>query len=141
MKGAGAQRVINGTANEDSVVHRGKWWGQQFTEEMSPIKYVYNYSQIDANHQRTPMYPIVELARHNKVRYEYKLMDESGPAHKKQFAVSLVLTPDQVFYGKGTSIKKAQQSAAETALNGTILPKPPDKVPSKKVKSGKISAY
>lgn len=45
----------------------------------------------------------------------------------------------QVFYGKGASIKKAQQSAAETALNGTILPKPPDKVPSKKVKSGKIN--
>uniref|UniRef100_A0A7I4KJE5 Bm4392 n=1 Tax=Brugia malayi TaxID=6279 RepID=A0A7I4KJE5_BRUMA len=136
MKGAGAQRVINGSANDVSVVNREKWWGQQFTEEeISPTKYVYNYSQIDANHQRTPMCRIAELARYNKIRHEYKLMDESGPAHKKQFTVSLVLTPDQVFYGKGASIKKAQQSAAETALNGTILPKPPDKVSSKKVRS------
>ncbi|KAM3728377.1 Double-stranded RNA-binding protein Staufen [Dirofilaria immitis] len=76
-----------------------------------------------------------KLARYNKIRHEYKLMDESGPAHKKQFTVSLVLTPNQIFYGKGASIKKAQQSAAEIALNGTTLPKPPDKVPSKKVKS------
>ncbi|VDO11669.1 unnamed protein product [Brugia timori] len=31
MKGAGAQRVINGSANDVSVVNREKWWGQQFT--------------------------------------------------------------------------------------------------------------
>ncbi|VDN22706.1 unnamed protein product [Gongylonema pulchrum] len=64
-------------------------------------------------------------------------MDESGPAHKKQFTVSLVLTPDQVFYGKGASIKKAQQSAADSALKETTLPKPRENVP-KKVKKGKF---
>ncbi|VDK66011.1 unnamed protein product [Onchocerca ochengi] len=136
MKGAGVQRKINGTANENSVLHPEMWWGLHFTEqEVSPTKYVYNYSQLDENHQRTPMCRIAELARYNKIRHEYKLMDESGPAHKKQFTVSLVLTPNQVFYGKGASIKKAQQSAAESALNGTTLPKPPDKVLSKKVKN------
>ncbi|EJD75988.1 double-stranded RNA binding domain-containing protein family protein, variant [Loa loa] len=136
MKGAGVQRTKSGTTSDDSILHPEMWWGQSFTEqEVSPTKYVYNYSQMDENHQRTPMCRIAELARYNKIRHEYKLMDESGPAHKKQFTVSLVLTPDQVFYGKGASIKKAQQSAAETALNGTILPKPPDKIPSKKIKS------
>ncbi|VBB31103.1 unnamed protein product, partial [Acanthocheilonema viteae] len=143
MKGAGVQRITNGTASDDSVLHPEMWWGQHFTDqEVSSTKYVYNYSQLDENHQKTPMCRIAELARYNKIRHEYKLMDESGPAHKKQFTVSLVLTPDQasilflyVFYGKGASIKKAQQSAAETALNGTILPKPPDKIPSKKGKS------
>ncbi|CAG9530720.1 unnamed protein product [Cercopithifilaria johnstoni] len=136
MKGAGVRCKINGTANDDSVLHPEMWWGHHFTEqEVSPTKYVYNYSQLDENHQRTPMCRIAELARYNKIRHEYKLMDESGPAHKKQFTVSLVLTPDQVFYGKGASIKKAQQSAAEIALKETILPKPPDKVPSKKIKS------
>uniref|UniRef100_A0A915Q830 DRBM domain-containing protein n=1 Tax=Setaria digitata TaxID=48799 RepID=A0A915Q830_9BILA len=131
--------TTNGTASGDSAQI---WWGRHFTEqEVSPTKYVYNYAQIDENHQRTPMCRIAELARYNKIRHEYKLMDESGPAHKKQFTVSLVLTPDQasVFYGKGASIKKAQQSAAETALNGTTLPKPPDKAPSKKTRSGRIS--
>uniref|UniRef100_A0A914S126 Uncharacterized protein n=1 Tax=Parascaris equorum TaxID=6256 RepID=A0A914S126_PAREQ len=31
-----------------------------------------------------------------ELKHEYKLMDESGPAHKKRFTVSLILTPDQV---------------------------------------------
>lgn len=38
-------------------------------QEASPTKYVYNYSQIDENHQRTPMCRIAELARYNKVRF------------------------------------------------------------------------
>ncbi|MCP9263064.1 hypothetical protein DINM_006416 [Dirofilaria immitis] len=138
MKGTGAQRMINGTASDDSVLQSDMWWG--YTLQESPTKYVYNYSQLDENHQRTPMCRIAELARYNKIRHEYKLMDESGPAHKKQFTVSLVLTPNQLCYRtlgysdllhilwQGASIKKAQQSAAEIALNGTTLPKPPDKM-------------
>lgn len=38
-------------------------------QEVSPTKYVYNYSQLDENHQRTPMCRIAELARYNKVSF------------------------------------------------------------------------
>ncbi|PIO61210.1 hypothetical protein TELCIR_17274 [Teladorsagia circumcincta] len=61
------------------------------------------------------------------LKHEYKLMDESGPAHKKMFTVQLFLTADEVFEGSGASIKKAQQAAAAVALAGTSLAMPPEK--------------
>jgi dsRNA-specific ribonuclease len=50
-------------------------------------------------------------------------MDESGLAHKKRFTVKLVLCPGQEFEGVGPSIKKAQQMAAQVALQSTTLPR------------------
>jgi double-stranded RNA-binding protein Staufen len=52
-------------------------------------------------------------------------LDESGPAHKKKFTVKLVLCHGQEFEGSGPSIKKAQQAAAQFALDSTTLSKPP----------------
>ncbi|VDN03572.1 unnamed protein product [Thelazia callipaeda] len=136
MKGSGSELTKSCSSTVDPIFQPQIWCGQHLSgQETPPTKYVYNYSQLDEYHQRTPMCRIAELARYNKIKHEYKLMDESGPAHRKQFTVSLVLTPDQIFYGKGASIKKAQQSAAESALNETNLPKPPDKVLQKKVKN------
>lgn len=54
-------------------------------------------------------------------------MDESGPAHKKQFTVKLVLKQGEEYQGSGASIKKAQQTAAENALVHTSLQLPPRK--------------
>ena len=59
------------------------------------------------------------------MRHEYVLLDESGPAHKKKFVVKLVLREGQEFEGTGPSIKKAQQAAAQCALQLTTLPRPP----------------
>jgi double-stranded RNA-binding protein Staufen len=64
------------------------------------------------------------------------LLDESGPAHKKQFTVKLVLKPGEEYEGSGPSIKKAQQSAAENALLKTQLQLPPQRKPVKP-KNGK----
>ncbi|VDK25375.1 unnamed protein product [Anisakis simplex] len=73
------------------------WCGQHLTgQKPAPLKNVYNYAQMDECKEKTPMCRIAELARFNKLKHEYKLMDESGPAHKKRFTVSLILTPDQV---------------------------------------------
>ncbi|MFH4979060.1 hypothetical protein AB6A40_005769 [Gnathostoma spinigerum] len=111
------------------------WCGQHITgQEKTSMKNVYNYAQMDEHKEKTPMCRIAELARFNKLKHEYKLMDESGPAHKKRFTVSLILTPDQVFDGCGASIKKAQQAAADAALRATTLPRPPERIPSKKLK-------
>ncbi|KAL3075958.1 hypothetical protein niasHT_037211 [Heterodera trifolii] len=52
-----------------------------------------------------------------QLKHEYVLLDESGPAHCKQFVVKLVLRPGLEFDGSGPSIKKAQQSAAQAALD------------------------
>ncbi|XP_016332195.1 double-stranded RNA-binding protein Staufen homolog 1-like isoform X1 [Sinocyclocheilus anshuiensis] len=78
--------------------------------------------------EKTPMCLVNELARYNKIQPEYKLLSEQGPAHSKIFSVRLTLG-DQHWDAEGTSIKKAQHSAATCALTQTTLPKPSHRSP------------
>uniref|UniRef100_I3J8P0 Double-stranded RNA-binding protein Staufen homolog 1 n=1 Tax=Oreochromis niloticus TaxID=8128 RepID=I3J8P0_ORENI len=93
--------------------------------------------------EKTPMCLVNELARFNKIQPEYKLLCEQGPAHSKVrvahiillvllscsiFSVRLTLG-DQHWEAEGTSIKKAQHSAAASALAETTLPKPTVRTP------------
>ncbi|XP_041836468.1 double-stranded RNA-binding protein Staufen homolog 1 isoform X2 [Melanotaenia boesemani] len=78
--------------------------------------------------EKTPMCLVNELARFNKLQPEYKLLSEQGPAHSKIFSVRLTLG-DQHWEAEGTSIKKAQHSAAASALVETTLPKPTIRTP------------
>uniref|UniRef100_A0A669DL63 Double-stranded RNA-binding protein Staufen homolog 1 n=1 Tax=Oreochromis niloticus TaxID=8128 RepID=A0A669DL63_ORENI len=78
--------------------------------------------------EKTPMCLVNELARFNKIQPEYKLLCEQGPAHSKIFSVRLTLG-DQHWEAEGTSIKKAQHSAAASALAETTLPKPTVRTP------------
>ncbi|XP_012583831.1 PREDICTED: double-stranded RNA-binding protein Staufen homolog 1 isoform X3 [Condylura cristata] len=73
--------------------------------------------------EKTPMCLVNELARFNKIQPEYKLLREQGPAHCKVFTVQLTLG-DQNWEAEGSSIKKAQHTAAAKALEGTKFPKP-----------------
>lgn len=56
------------------------------------------------------------------------LLDEVGPAHKKVFFVALKIgvgsDAEETYNGRGTSIKKAQHSAAESALKATKFKMP-----------------
>uniref|UniRef100_A0A914H6U1 DRBM domain-containing protein n=1 Tax=Globodera rostochiensis TaxID=31243 RepID=A0A914H6U1_GLORO len=85
----------------------------------------YNYAQRKDCSEKTPMCRLAELARANHLKHEYVLLDESGPAHCKNFTVKLVLCPGQEFEGTGASIKKAQQSAAQAAIDRCQLARPP----------------
>ncbi len=76
--------------------------------------------------EKTPMCLINELARFNKTTHQYKLTDESGPAHKKSFTVCLKLG-DEEYIASGPSIKKGQHAAAAIALEKTKLKHPPPK--------------
>ncbi|XP_053527339.1 double-stranded RNA-binding protein Staufen homolog 1 isoform X2 [Artibeus jamaicensis] len=73
--------------------------------------------------EKTPMCLVNELARFNKIQPEYKLLREQGPAHCKVFTVQLTLG-DQHWEAEGSSIKKAQHTAAAKALEGTKFPRP-----------------
>lgn len=77
---------------------------------------------------------INELARFNKTSHQYRLTDESGPAHKKNFSVCLKLGDLEEYMATGASIKKAQHAAAAIALEKTKLKHPPPK--PKPVKNG-----
>ena len=52
-----------------------------------------------------------------KKSVEYKLIDESGPAHNKTFKVEVII--DGLIYGvgSGSSKKEAEQNAAKEAYN------------------------
>uniref|UniRef100_A0A8C5VNS9 Double-stranded RNA-binding protein Staufen homolog 2 n=1 Tax=Microcebus murinus TaxID=30608 RepID=A0A8C5VNS9_MICMU len=72
--------------------------------------------------EKTPMCPVNELARFNRVQPQYKLLNERGPAHSKMFSVQLSLG-EQTWESEGSSIKKAQQAVANKALTESALPK------------------
>jgi len=57
-----------------------------------------------------------EYVQTDKRSLEYKLINESGPAHNKEFTVEVVI--DDITYGVGTahSKKAAEQEAAKDAL-------------------------
>lgn len=77
--------------------------------------------------EKTPMCLVNELARFNKIQHQYKLTDESGPAHKKNFTVCLKIGDKEEYEASGPSIKKAQHAAAAIALEKTQLKHPTPK--------------
>ena len=58
-----------------------------------------------------------EYVQTDKKSLEYKLVDESGPAHNKKFKVEVII--DKIVYGTGIagSKKRAEQMAAKNALS------------------------
>ncbi|CAF1483221.1 unnamed protein product [Rotaria sordida] len=79
-----------------------------------------------SSNKKSALQLINELANFNKVTTKYDLIKETGPAHCKQFEVQLTIA-NEIYTGIGTSIKRAQQVAAEQALINTILKKPEQK--------------
>ncbi|CAG9796981.1 unnamed protein product [Diatraea saccharalis] len=79
--------------------------------------------------EKTPMCLVNELARYNKIKHQYRLTSETGPAHKKVFTVTLRLGDTEEYTAEGSSIKRAQHAAASTALGATSFPPPPPRAP------------
>merc|ERR1719348_2301578 len=82
--------------------------------------------------EKTPMCLVNELARYNKVSHQYRLTDESGPAHKKNFTVCLKIGDKEEYSASGPSIKKAQHAAAAIALEKTQFKHPSPKAKTMK---------
>ncbi|XP_035440917.2 double-stranded RNA-binding protein Staufen homolog 2 isoform X2 [Spodoptera frugiperda] len=80
--------------------------------------------------EKTPMCLVNELARYNKIKHQYRLTSETGPAHKKVFTVTLRLGDTEEYTAEGSSIKRAQHAAAQAALGGTSFPPPPPRAPA-----------
>ncbi|XP_026681754.1 double-stranded RNA-binding protein Staufen homolog [Diaphorina citri] len=101
-------------------------------EEPSPPPVVLNGAKAHCKvngsslKEKTPMCLVNELARYNQIPHQYRLTHEDGPAHKKVFTVTLKLGNEE-YQADGSSIKKAQHSAAQLALNSTTYKHPPEK--------------
>merc|ERR1719158_1721711 len=87
--------------------------------------------------EKTPMCLVNELARFNKIQHQYRLTDESGPAHKKTFTVCLKIGDKEEYIASGPSIKKAQHAAAAIALEKTQFKHPSPK--TKNLKNANIT--
>ena len=74
--------------------------------------------------QKTPVSLMNELAKANKLNPEYKVIEESGPAHKRTFTIQLTLGDVGTWEGKGTSIRSARHAAATVGLEkcGLCMP-------------------
>ena len=108
------------------------------TNNNNNIKYSNNNNNNNTSSEsnlvpaKNPMVEINELVKFNKIRHEYVLVDEIGPAHNKLYLVALKLhanandssVRDESFNGTGTSIKKAQHAAAGLAVKLTRFKKP-----------------
>merc|ERR1719219_388020 len=105
--------------------HPGPPGGQGLHPEQTNIK------------EKTPMCLVNELARFNKVSHQYRLTDESGPAHKKTFTVSLKIGETEEYVASGPSIKKAQHAAAAIALEKTQFKHPSPR--TKNIKNGQLA--
>lgn len=67
-----------------------------------------------------------------QVPHKYVLVDEQGPAHKKEFFVKLEIGQES-FQASGSSIKRAQHAAAEKALRDTQLTRPTPRAITKQI--------
>ncbi len=57
-----------------------------------------------------------ELLARRRLRVSYDVTSESGPPHRRKFAVAAIVDSEQVGEGEGRSKKAAEQAAAEQAL-------------------------
>ena len=80
--------------------------------------------------QKTPVSLMNELAKANKMNPEYKVIEESGPAHKRTFKVQLTLGDVGTWEGQSTSIKNARHVAASVGLEncGLCMPEKKPKI-------------
>ena len=60
--------------------------------------------------------------RDHKTRPIYRLMGSFGPEHEKLFEVEVALPDGRTVLAKGSSVKKAEQAAARTALKLLEIP-------------------
>jgi ribonuclease-3 len=59
---------------------------------------------------------------HNMGTVEYRIVDERGPAHEREFVAEVYLNREQFGQGSGRSKKEAEQHAAEQALKSLRAP-------------------
>ncbi|CAG2115374.1 unnamed protein product, partial [Medioppia subpectinata] len=101
----------------------------QATHSAQPQPQCVGSDQIGSNTEcavedKSPMCQINEICRYNNIKQEYLLIEELGPPHDKTFTVALKLGSSEEYRGSGPSIKKAQRSAATSALLRTQLKHP-----------------
>ena len=85
-------------------------------------RFIYDHVLVDVKERvklnadyKTMLQELVQQKKNQQLSYE--LLGESGPDHDKLFTVRVLLNGSPIGTGEGTSKKRAEQAAAQKALN------------------------
>lgn len=85
-------------------------------------RFIYDHVLVDVKERvklnadyKTMLQELVQQKKNQQLSYE--LLGESGPDHDKLFTVRVLLNGSPIGTGEGTSKKRAEQAAAQQALN------------------------
>lgn len=89
---------------------------------LTPAKrFIYDHVLVDVKARvklnadyKTMLQELVQQKKHQQLSYE--LLGESGPDHDKTFSVRVLLNGTPLGFGEGSSKKRAEQAAAQKAL-------------------------
>lgn len=116
--GSNLYRSMNGDAFEAFIGAAYLDKGYNFTKKVIVNRIIKFHIDMDDVESRDQNFKskLIEWAQREKKQMEFTVIEEEGSGYKKQYVVAAMV--DQVSYGTGRdySIKKAEQHAAEKAM-------------------------
>jgi ribonuclease-3 len=106
---ADAMEAVIGAVYIDSGLDEAK---KLIIDTLLPIM-MYKSRMIDTNYKSILLEKVQSLGKSHPM---YKVIDEQGPDHDKEFIVAVYVEGDLLATGKGKSKKQAEQLAAQNAL-------------------------
>ena len=122
---ANMYRSIKGDAFEAFIGATFLDRGFNFTKKVIVnriIKYHIDIDEIEANNYNYKS-KLIEWTQHEKKQIEFVVIDEIGNGFNKQYIVDVLINNIRSGTGRDYSIKKAEQNAAEKALENITNPK------------------
>ena len=86
------------------------------------IKHIYSSEFIDGLSDIDYKSKLLKESQKTKVKIDYRVLKREGPDHKKEFLVALYIGNIKKAEAKSSSIKEAEQKAAEKAYNSVFSP-------------------
>ena len=84
------------------------------------IKHIYSSEFIDGLSDIDYKSKLLKESQKTKVKIDYRVLKREGPDHKKEFLVALYIGNIKKAEAKSSSIKEAEQKAAEKAYNSVF---------------------
>ncbi len=117
-------RSIKGDAFEAFIGATFLDKGYNFTKKViinRIIKYHIDIDEIEINNHNYKS-KLIEWTQHEKKQIEFVVTDEVGSGFNKQYIVDVLINNIRSGTGRDYSIKKAEQNAAEKALENIVKP-------------------
>ena len=86
------------------------------------IKHIYSSTFIEGLSDTDYKSKLLKQSQKTKVNIDYRVLKREGPDHKQEFLVALYIGSVKKSEAKASSIKEAEQKAAEKAYNSVFSP-------------------